>query len=128
MMKRRRVEEKENHDRWVVSYADFITLMFAFFTILYATSEQNQEKIKKFEESIRKNLIRHGAMGETGDKVDQGTQFNTPIDTGVPTFPRGNSDMSKTQRKILHLLEENLSDAQVSSMVTEIEPDSLGIR
>ena len=32
------VEEPENHERWLVSYADFITLLFAFFVVLYATS------------------------------------------------------------------------------------------
>lgn len=49
-------EEHENHERWLVSYADFITLLFAFFVVLYATSSQNTEKEKKFEESIRENL------------------------------------------------------------------------
>jgi chemotaxis protein MotB len=32
-------EEHENHERWLVSYADFITLLFAFFTVLYATNQ-----------------------------------------------------------------------------------------
>ena len=43
-MKKKRHEEHENHERWLVSYADFITLLFAFFVVLYATSNQNQEK------------------------------------------------------------------------------------
>ena len=30
---------KVNHERWLVSYADFITLLFAFFVVLYAFSK-----------------------------------------------------------------------------------------
>lgn len=36
--RRRREEEHENHERWFVSYADFITLLFAFFVVMYAIS------------------------------------------------------------------------------------------
>lgn len=55
-MRRKKQHEPENHERWLVSYADFITLLFAFFVVLYATSTQNAEKEKKFEESIREEL------------------------------------------------------------------------
>ena len=54
--RKRRHEEHENHERWLVSYADFITLLFAFFVVMYATSSNNEEKQKKFEDSVRKNL------------------------------------------------------------------------
>ncbi|MDP2307128.1 MAG: flagellar motor protein MotB [Pseudomonadota bacterium] len=40
-----RHEEHENHERWLVSYADFITLLFAFFTVLYATAQTDQNKL-----------------------------------------------------------------------------------
>ncbi|MEN9797436.1 MAG: hypothetical protein RL653_1132 [Pseudomonadota bacterium] len=46
-------EEHENHERWLVSYADFITLLFAFFVVLYATGRQDQQKKKQVSESIR---------------------------------------------------------------------------
>lgn len=35
-------EDGENHERWLVSYADFITLLFAFFVVMYAISQQNE--------------------------------------------------------------------------------------
>lgn len=40
-----RHEEHENHERWLVSYADFITLLFAFFTVLYASAQTDQKKL-----------------------------------------------------------------------------------
>ncbi|MDA8083988.1 MAG: OmpA family protein [Nitrospiraceae bacterium] len=52
-MKRRRPVEEENPDRWVVSYADFITLLFAFFTALYAISRVDTGKLQMFTGSMR---------------------------------------------------------------------------
>ena len=46
--KKHKHEEHENHERWLVSYADFITLLFAFFVVMYATSTANEEKQKQF--------------------------------------------------------------------------------
>jgi chemotaxis protein MotB len=46
MARKPKHEEHENHERWLVSYADFITLLFAFFTVLYATSQTDQKKLE----------------------------------------------------------------------------------
>ncbi|MCF7202775.1 flagellar motor protein MotD [Pseudomonas oligotrophica] len=52
MPRRRAVEEHENHERWLVSYADFITLLFAFFVVMYAISSVNEGKYKILSESL----------------------------------------------------------------------------
>lgn len=44
--RKRRQEEEENHERWLVSYADFITLLFAFFVVMYAISSLNEGKYR----------------------------------------------------------------------------------
>jgi chemotaxis protein MotB len=41
-----------SHDRWLVSYADFITLMFGFFVVLYAFAKADQKKQMQVSESI----------------------------------------------------------------------------
>lgn len=51
-MRRRRVEEHENHERWVISYADFITLLFAFFVVMYSISSVNEGKYKVLSDSL----------------------------------------------------------------------------
>jgi chemotaxis protein MotB len=43
-MSRRKKHEHVNHERWLVSYADFITLLFAFFVVLFASSQANKSK------------------------------------------------------------------------------------
>lgn len=52
MARKRREEEPENHERWLVSYADFITLLFAFFVVMYAVSSVNEGKYKVLSNSL----------------------------------------------------------------------------
>jgi chemotaxis protein MotB len=51
-MSRRVEEEPENVDRWLISYADFITLMFTFFAALYALSSVDKAKMEQFSDSL----------------------------------------------------------------------------
>jgi chemotaxis protein MotB len=44
MRRRKRRPNHSNHERWLVSYADFITLLFAFFVVLYASSQVDKKK------------------------------------------------------------------------------------
>ncbi|MGK2914382.1 MAG: flagellar motor protein MotB [Porticoccaceae bacterium] len=46
MARKKKHEEHENHERWLVSYADFITLLFAFFVVMYSISSVNEGKFK----------------------------------------------------------------------------------
>lgn len=50
--KHRRQDEHENHERWLVSYADFITLLFAFFVVMYAISSVNEGKYRVLSDSL----------------------------------------------------------------------------
>ncbi|MEQ1565336.1 MAG: flagellar motor protein MotB [Myxococcota bacterium] len=59
-MSRKKHEEHENHERWLVSYADFITLLFAFFTVLYATAQTDQQKLEAVIDSL--NAAFNGGM------------------------------------------------------------------
>jgi len=52
MIRRNREDDNENPDRWLVSYADFITLLFAFFVVMYSVSSVNQKKYKQLTSSI----------------------------------------------------------------------------
>lgn len=50
--KKKAEEEWENHERWLVSYADFITLLFAFFVVMYAISSVNEGKYKVLSKTL----------------------------------------------------------------------------
>ena len=60
-----------SHDRWLVSYADFITLLFAFFVVLYATSQMDNKKVVQMSAAI------HGAFQELG--VFSGSAQGSPL-------------------------------------------------
>src|SRR5947209_698229 len=60
---RKKHPEHVNLERWLVSYADFITLLFAFFVIMYAISQADVSKFKKVSASIRQAFSAAGPVG-----------------------------------------------------------------
>ncbi len=52
MARKKKPEEHENHERWLISYADFITLLFAFFVVMYSVSSVNEGKYRVVARSM----------------------------------------------------------------------------
>lgn len=52
MARRKKRAEHDNHERWLISYADFITLLFAFFVVMYSLSSVNEGKYRTFSDSL----------------------------------------------------------------------------
>ena len=78
-MARKKREEHENHERWLVSYADFITLLFAFFVVMFATSQTDKAKAQAVADSVKKalegesfNSVVKVILGGTVDHTGQG--------------------------------------------------------
>ena len=69
-MSRRRTPDEvyENHERWLVSYADFITLLFAFFVVMYSLSSVNEGKYRVLSDSLV-SAFRSGAISPTGGRI-----------------------------------------------------------
>src|SRR5436190_3417711 len=73
----------ENHERWLISYADFITLLFAFFVVMFASSQTDKAKAQQMSDSIV------GAL-----KKDKISNAIAEILGGAPgTKQRGNAQM-----------------------------------
>lgn len=87
MAKKKKAEEHENLERWLVSYADFMTLLFATFVVLYALSQINVNEFKKVEESLKKAFsvqsMLDGGSGvlSQGDSVIDATSADSMIDS-----------------------------------------------
>jgi chemotaxis protein MotB len=60
-MRKKKHAEHENHERWLVSYADFITLLFAFFVVMFATNQSDKNRAKLVSDSVR-DAIEHGQI------------------------------------------------------------------
>jgi chemotaxis protein MotB len=69
MRRKRRAEEPVSHDRWLVSYADFITLLFAFFVVLYASSQVDKRKVGKLALSIQVAFQDLGVFDTSNTKI-----------------------------------------------------------
>ncbi|MFN8034884.1 MAG: flagellar motor protein MotB [Acidimicrobiia bacterium] len=68
--KKHEEEEHENHERWLVSYADMITLLAALFIVLFAMSRLDNMKFQKFAHALGASL--HGTSGGPASVVDGG--------------------------------------------------------
>ncbi len=69
MARRRKApEEHENHERWLVSYSDFITLLFAFFVVMYSLSSINEGKYRVLSDSLVQ-AFRSVNVTESGQQV-----------------------------------------------------------
>ena len=56
MARAKKHPEHENHERWLVSYADFITLLFAFFVVMFASSQGDKGKAQQVSDGVKKAL------------------------------------------------------------------------
>ncbi len=52
MIRRPRIETRINHERWLVSYSDFVTLLFAFFVVMYSVSSVNEKKYRQLASTL----------------------------------------------------------------------------
>jgi len=69
MIRRKRPRAHANHERWLVSYADFITLLFAFFVVLYASSQVDQRKVGRLALAIQVAFQELGVFPASTTKV-----------------------------------------------------------
>jgi len=90
MRKRRMKDDSDNADRWVVSYADFVTLLFAFFTTMYALSHVDVGKLERFAGSMKSAFKATGS----GD-------INTNIIEGIRPIPYDDYELEKDIRAML---------------------------
>jgi chemotaxis protein MotB len=67
MARRRHEPEHENHERWLVSYADFITLLFAFFVVMFASSQTDKAKAKAVSNSVAEAFDGSSALKKLTD-------------------------------------------------------------
>ncbi len=61
-----------SHERWLVSYADFITLLFALFVVLFAASNADREKIRQFARAVE-NAIEHSGVRQVPHAIEPAT-------------------------------------------------------
>lgn len=66
--RRRHSESAENHDRWLVSYSDFVTLLFAFFVVLFASAYRDKHSVIRVSNAIQQGFQSLGVLPGGKDK------------------------------------------------------------
>ncbi|MES2319280.1 MAG: flagellar motor protein MotD [Pseudomonadota bacterium] len=116
--------EPENHERWLISYADFITLLFAFFVVMYAISSVNEGKYKVFAMSLD-----NAFAGKDTHVVMVPGQVQ-PMATLPSPMARKRDAALRREREALKKLAQELSDT-LAPLVKEgkvrVTQNSLGV-
>jgi chemotaxis protein MotB len=108
MARKHKHPEHVNHERWLVSYADFITLLFAFFVVMFAVSQVDSKKLGRFTESFKEatewQVFNSGGQGLLpGGKASKaiGEPKNGAAMMGVATENPEFTDQKKSIRRAL---------------------------
>jgi chemotaxis protein MotB len=136
MIRKKRVPTTENHERWLISYADFITLLFAFFVVMFASSQTDKNKAQAMSDSIRSALGKDqittaisGILGGTPGRKGQGNaQRKGPGGSMKSTTPEQTSASVKIAELIpsLQMLQSQLKN-EIDSGMLQVSMEPRGV-
>jgi chemotaxis protein MotB len=105
MSRKAKTAHHENHERWLVSYADFITLMFAFFVVMFASSQTDKSRAKQVSDSVTKAL-NEGKLTAAVAAVLGGTIDDKGIGNAMKKGPGGTrQDLPKVKKEDLAVVD-----------------------
>ena len=120
-MSKKKHAEHANHERWLVSYADFITLLFAFFVVMFATSQTDKAKAQQVSDSVKEAL--EGKSVSSMVKILMGGTIDTKgAGNAQMKGPGGAKEIPKTvEKKSQEQIVELLPSLQVLTKELEQE-------
>jgi len=137
MPRKRRHEEHENLERWLISYADFITLLFAFFVVMYAISSVNEGKYRVLSDTLisafneNPKVLQPIQVGDDGVKADPTVLRQDSASMGPPSvidLPKSGSPDAALQaiaddfeKTLQPLIDKDLIDITRDKNWVEIE-------
>ncbi len=123
-MRDRRRKGHINHERWLVSYADFITLLFAFFVVLYAFAKQDQKKQTEVTAAIDTAFRSLGIFGDASHKPGKSASISGVDKAAIPmnivmgeevmSPARVKDDLNRIQRDLEQRLSNQVARHTVS--------------
>ena len=124
MSRNRKAAERPNHDRWLVSYADFITLLFGLFVVLFSSSQVDKRKIGKISAAIQEAFQQMGvspAANSRSPTLDPSPGENIQlIENG-----KGISGRGKMLSPVDQLMKSAAAQTNMGALQKELN-DSLG--
>jgi chemotaxis protein MotB len=119
--KKHKKHEHVNHERWLVSYADFITLLFAFFVVMFAVSQVDSKKLGRFTESVNVAFQSNGIFApSSGSPLERGGNAGSALVPAIvsdrPSLFRYTASSPRAQA-VRESLEEGLDAAGLGASV-----------
>jgi chemotaxis protein MotB len=121
---KRKSPESAHRDRWLVSYADFITLLFAFFVVLFASSRADQQKQSQAAHSIQEAFQALGIFpssapsqktsGALAESRDDAAPVNVILGDDLSASPAVQQDLRELQSRLTGLLSNQIADHVVA--------------
>lgn len=116
--RKRFVSNTNNHDRWMVSYADFITLLFAFFVVMYAISSVNEGKYKTLSDSLGEAFSNKEQPSNQLDLIQIGAAPATI--QPIPLENPATADVEKRRELSEEILKERRQLGEVSEQFEQV--------
>jgi chemotaxis protein MotB len=123
-------QEHENHERWLVSYADFITLLFAFFVVMFAISQVDAQKLGRFVESVNVAFELQGVLPPSSSQIINPQPMANPggrpviVPPKISVLPTAVS--SRLGQKIKRDIEKRLAGSSLAGAVS-VREDKRGV-
>jgi chemotaxis protein MotB len=131
-MSKKKHPEHVNHERWLVSYADFITLLFAFFVVLFASSQSDKKKQVELAAAMQSAFTPLGAFeahSKTPPLSDHSAAItkSTPAPLTPPIASSRHETPEETEKRLTRFLAEQVSAGRIhpGSITVRITPDGL---
>lgn len=116
MIRRKPIDDEEdNHERWLVSYADLITLMFAFFVVMYGISSVNVSKYESLSKSMGSAFV--GAPSGAGQTEEADNAQHLRKDSFIKPLPM--SHLSQSERSDERKTMQTMGKEVAKNLVTQ---------
>ena len=137
-MSKKKHPEHVNHERWLVSYADFITLLFAFFVVLFASGQSDKRKTIKLAEAMQSAFKYNGIFDQHSttppldDTSSPPTAVPSPLALPVPSTLAAEQIAQKqaevaTQKRIEDVVRAQIEAHQIGASAITLHASAEGL-
>jgi len=112
-----------NHERWLVSYADFITLLFAFFVVLYAFAKADQKHQAEVSQAIQNafksmSVMSNAKKPTTPESARQAAELEAAMKQEIMSPGKVRDDLEQIRRELEKTLSNEIQHNSVSLEMT----------
>jgi chemotaxis protein MotB len=125
----KRETKQASHDRWLVSYADFITLLFAFFVVLYASAQVDRKRMNQLSAAIQAGFQQMAVFNNAATSETHTAITLAPDRVTLESLERlsvANQDKASIER-MLDTIQSELRDLDLPADLVSVRPATDGV-